>query len=155
MSGTSAANKHEAQHGTSASNTKAGAKGAQPRDAAADQQQLLMWLAADWLNGDRTHSKEIGALLAAMTAAQGPPTVVDVPHAQQAGATLTCTMGNWHGEPASYAYAWHMDGVANGGTEATYAVQAGDVGKSASCIVTATNPKGSTAAPMSNSVTVA
>lgn len=158
MSGTSAANKHESQHGASASTTKAdakaGAKGAQPRDAAADQQQLLMLLAADWLNGDRTHSREIGALLAAMTAAQGPPTVVDVPYVSQSGAQLGCTMGNWHGEPSAYAYAWHMDGAANGGTDATHAVQAGDVGKSASCIVTATNAKGSTAAPMSNAVVV-
>jgi hypothetical protein len=140
---------------THKADAKAGAKGAQPRDAAADAQKLLLLLAADWLNNDRTHSKEIGALLAAMTAAQGPPTVVDVPHAQQAGATLTCTMGNWQGEPTGYAYAWYIDGVAKeGATSATYAVQPDDVGKGAGCIVTATNALGETAAPMSNSVTV-
>ena len=159
MSGTSAANKHEAQHGTSASNTKAdakaGAKGAQPRDAAADAQKLLLLLAGDWLNNDRTHQAEIAALTASLTASAGPPVVVDVPYASQAGATLACTMGNWQGDPTGYAYAWYIDGVAkDGATSATVPVTPDDVGHSAGCVVTATNALGDTAAPMSNSVTV-
>ena len=63
-------------------------------------------------------------------------------------------MGNWHGEPTSYAYAWHTDGVANGGAEATYAVQPDDSGHAVACVVTATNANGSTAAPQSNAVAV-
>ena len=53
------------------------------------------------------------------------------------------------------AYAWHADGVANGGTTATYTVVPEDSGKSLACQVTATNAMGSTAAPMSNAVAVA
>jgi hypothetical protein len=82
------------------------------------------------------------------------PVNVDVPFASQTGGTLNCTMGNWQHVPTSYAYAWTIDGAA-AGTAADYAVQAGDVGKSATCIVTATNAVGSTAAPPSNPVTVA
>jgi hypothetical protein len=83
------------------------------------------------------------------------PTVVDVPLVTQSGSTLNCTMGNWTGEPTSYAYQWKLDGVDAGTGTADYAVQAGDVGKAATCTVTATNAAGSTAAPVSNSVTVA
>jgi predicted fused transcriptional regulator/phosphomethylpyrimidine kinase len=64
-------------------------------------------------------------------------------------------MGNWTGEPTSYAYAWQIDGAAAGTGTADYAVQAGDVGKSATCVVTATNAAGSTAAPPSVGVVVA
>ena len=129
-------------------------KAAAPRDAAADQLRLLLLLAADWTNNDRTHAREIAALTASLTAAQGPPVNVDVPHATQAGSTLSCTMGNWTGEPTGYAYAWHNDGVANGGTEATYTLTPDDAGHSLACVVTATNAQGSTAAPMSNAVAV-
>ena len=83
------------------------------------------------------------------------PVVVDVPLVTQSGATLNCTMGNWQGEPTSYAYAWQINGSAVGTDQATYEVQAGDVGGTATCTVTATNAAGSTAAPVSNSVTVA
>ena len=79
----------------------------------------------------------------------------DVPMVSQSGTTLSCTMGNWQGEPTSYSYAWQIDGTAAGSDAATYEVQAGDVGKAATCTVTATNAAGSTAAPPSNSVTVA
>jgi hypothetical protein len=134
---------------------KAGTKAAAPKDAAADAQKMLLLLTADWLNGDRTHSAEIAALLASLTAAAGPPVVVDVPYASQAGATLNCTMGNWDGEPTGYAYAWYIDGVAReGASSATYAVQPDDVGHSGACVVTATNAHGETVAPMSNAVTV-
>jgi hypothetical protein len=79
----------------------------------------------------------------------------DVPLVTQSGTTLNCTMGNWQGEPTSYSYAWQIDGAAAGSDAANYEVQAGDVGKSATCTVTATNAAGSTAAPPSNSVTIA
>ena len=128
---------------------------AKPKDSTADQSKMLCLLTADWLNGDMTHSAEIAKLLAAITATTAPPVNVDVPHATQAGAVLNCTMGNWTGEPTEYAYAWHADGVANGGTTATYTVVPEDSGKSLACQVTATNAMGSTAAPMSNAVAVA
>ena len=83
-----------------------------------------------------------------------PPANVDVPHVQQAGDTLTCTMGNWDGEPTSYAYQWKI-GAANVGTDAnTYAVTAADAGKTATCVVSATNALGTTQAPPSNGVVV-
>jgi hypothetical protein len=81
------------------------------------------------------------------------PINVDVPHASQSGATLNCTMGNWQQTPTGYAYAWTIDGAA-AGTAADYTVTPADVGKSATCIVTATNAVGSTAAPPSNAVTI-
>ena len=84
-----------------------------------------------------------------------PPTNVDVPYVSQSGAVLDCTMGNWNGEPSAYSYQWKLDGT-NAGTDAsTYPVLPADVGKSATCVVTATNAAGSTAAPPSVGVVVA
>ena len=146
---------HDA-HGThSGAPARANARAAAPRDAAADTQKMVLLLTADWLNNDRTHSREIAALLASLVSAQGPPVVVDVPAVSLTGATASCTMGNWTGEPTSYAYAWHNDGVDNGATDATYTVQPEDSGHSLACVVTATNALGSTVAPMSNSVAIA
>ena len=78
-----------------------------------------------------------------------------MPLVTQTGSTLNSTMGNWTGDPDSYAYAWQINGNAAGSNAATYAVQAGDIGGTATCVVTATNSEGSTAAPPSNSVTIA
>ena len=143
-------------HGThSGTPARANARAAAPRNADTDRLQMLMLLTADWLNNDRTHVREIAGLLASLTATLGPPVNVDVPYASLSGAVASCTMGNWTGEPTSYAYAWHQDGVANGATDATYAVQPDDSGHSLACVVTATNALGSTAAPMSNSVAIA
>lgn len=145
------ASTHPAQQAPS----RAGTRAATTRDAAADQLRLLMLLTADWLNNDRTHAREIAALAAAMAGAQGPPVNVDVPLVTLTGATASCTMGNWQGEPTSYDYAWHSDGVAiAGAASATYAVQPDDSGHSVACVVTATNAQGSTAAPMSNAVAI-
>jgi len=83
------------------------------------------------------------------------PVNTAVPLVTQSGTTLSCTMGIWEGEPTSYSYAWQINGSAVGTDQATYEVQAGDVGGTATCTVTATNAAGSTAAPVSNSVTVA
>lgn len=88
----------------------------------------------------------------------GGPTNVDVPYVSQTGSTLNCTMGNWEGEPTSYSYQWQLNGATVGpGTDnANYAVQAADVGKGATCIVTAVDAQGqSTKAPASNTVVVA
>jgi hypothetical protein len=85
-----------------------------------------------------------------------PPSVVDVPQATGTGvvgSTLNCTMGNWNGEPTSYAYQWN--GTGQPSDAADYTVAADDVGQSLSCVVTATNTVGSTAAPPSNAITAA
>jgi hypothetical protein len=87
-----------------------------------------------------------------------PPVNVDVPLVSQSGDTLNCTMGNWEGmqaEPHSYAYAWSLDGTSIPGSGATLPVVAADAGSTATCVVTATNAIGSTAAPPSNGVVVA
>jgi hypothetical protein len=85
----------------------------------------------------------------------GPPSVIDVPYASQEGAMLSCTMGNWANQPETYAYQWQIDGKDVGDNAATYAVGQSDVGKTATCIVTATNDLGTSPAPPSNPVTVA
>ena len=83
-----------------------------------------------------------------------PPTNVDVPHVSQEGAVLSCTMGNWTGTPDSYSYSWTINENAAGTDAATYDVQAGDIGGTAVCVVTATNVAGSTAAPPSAGLVV-
>jgi hypothetical protein len=94
-----------------------------------------------------------------VTGAGPPPTDapanVAVPHVSQAGAVLTCTMGEWDGTPTAYAYQWQLDGADVGTNDPTYDVLAPAVGHTATCIVTATNAIGSTAAPPSNAVVVA
>jgi hypothetical protein len=85
------------------------------------------------------------------------PVNVDVPYVSGAGSVgeiLNCTVGNWHGEPTEYAYAWKASGAAVGANDANYTVTAADAGKSVACTVTATNDKGSTIAPPSNAVLV-
>lgn len=84
-----------------------------------------------------------------------PPENVTVPAVTQDAETLACTMGTWTGEPILYSYAWQLDGVAAGTDEASLTVTADDIGKLASCTVTATNDAGSTTAPPSNELTVA
>jgi hypothetical protein len=94
---------------------------------------------------------------AVATAPDAPPTVVDVPYVggdAAVGGTLTCTMGNWTGEPTSYAYRWQRDGADVATSTPAYVVDAADVGHSITCVVTATNARGSTEAPPSNAVAV-
>ena len=91
-----------------------------------------------------------------VVAANAPaPRVVDVPYAEQRGELLNCTMGNWEGEPTSYSYQWYLGAVAAGGDSADFTFAPEDIGKVASCVVTATNPNGFTSAPPSNEVTIA
>jgi hypothetical protein len=83
-----------------------------------------------------------------------PPVNVDVPYASQAGDVLSCTMGNWTGEPTAYAYQWKIDGADAGTDSETYTVTAADDGGTATCVVSASNAVGTTAAPPSNGVVV-
>jgi hypothetical protein len=80
----------------------------------------------------------------------------DVPYVNQNYTVMNCTMGNWTGDPDSYAYQWKL-GATNAGTNSpTYTIVVPtDVGKTATCIVTATNLLGSTAAPVSNGAVIA
>jgi hypothetical protein len=86
-----------------------------------------------------------------------PPTVVDIPHVTGAGtvgSTLNCTMGNWEGEPTSYTYEWQADTTNVLGSGDTYVVDEVAVGHEVVCVVTATNPYGSSKAPPSNAVAI-
>ena len=87
---------------------------------------------------ETVHGEDPGALAA--------PRNLDIPLVMGAGtvgASLTCTMGNWTGEPDGYSYQWKSDGSADVGTGGdTYLVAAGDVGHAISCVVTATNSIG-------------
>jgi hypothetical protein len=92
---------------------------------------------------------------AEMVAAGAAPTIVDVPHATQAGGVLSCTQGNWNGEPDSKTYQWQREGVNVAGADgANYTTAPSDVGSSFACVVTAIN-SGGQASSTSNAVVVA
>lgn len=101
----------------------------------------------------------VGGMAVFATAAAAPPVPPvnrDVPYASQEGAVLNCTMGNWNGAPTAYAYQWKLDGATDvGDGAAVYMFVPADVGKTATCIVSATNAAGTTAAPPSNGVLIA
>jgi hypothetical protein len=90
--------------------------------------------------------------------AEQPPSVVNVPAVTGdpvIGGVLSCTMGVWNGEPTGYAYQWQNDGAPlAGATATTYTVAESDAGHALACVVTATNPHGSTAAPASNAIDI-
>jgi hypothetical protein len=104
--------------------------------------------------GGSAHSGYVWAMsMAFVPADPAAPLNTAVPYASQAGDTLSCTVGEWIGTPTAYAYQWQLDGV-DVATDPTVVITAGDVGESYTCIVTATNATGSTAAPPSNAVVV-
>ena len=82
------------------------------------------------------------------------PANTTLPAVTQAADTLTCTMGEWTGEPTTYGYQWKIDGAVVGTDSATHTVTSADAGKTATCTVTATNAHGSTAAPPSADLTI-
>jgi hypothetical protein len=83
-----------------------------------------------------------------------PPVNRDVPYASQVGNVINCTMGNWDGEPTAYAYQWQIDGTDVPSDGMDLPVAEGDIGRVATCVVTAENAAGSTTAPPSNPVTI-
>lgn len=93
-----------------------------------------------------------------VTGALAAPGNIDVPYVSgltPVGSLLTCTQGNWAGTPSSYAYAWKRDGTTAIGTNAnTYTTIAGDQTHLVTCVVSATNGQGTTAAPPSNGIRV-
>jgi len=107
--------------------------------------------------GDKPAGSNVTEVTYSGPTAAPAPVNVDVPQVSgtaAVGSTLTCTMGNWDGVPTSYEYAWASDGAANSATGSTYNVLEDDAGKSITCVVTATNAGGSTAAPPSNAVLI-
>jgi hypothetical protein len=84
-----------------------------------------------------------------------PPSVIDAPFISQAGTVLSCTLGNWNGAPTARTYQWQVAGINVGTNQATYTRVAGDIGKLAVCIMTATNAQGTSGPSSSNTITVA
>ena len=91
------------------------------------------------------------------------PGVIDIPYASAnasppiVGTTLSVTNGNWAGTPTSYTYQWKRDGAnIAAATNPTYVLVSADTGAEhqLTCVVTATNATGSTAAPPSNAIQV-
>ena len=87
------------------------------------------------------------------------PAIIDIPYAHAAatppivGTVCSVTNGNWTGLPTGYTYQWKRDGTTNLGTAASYTLIAADIGgHQITCVVTATNAVGSTAAPPSNAI---
>jgi hypothetical protein len=85
---------------------------------------------------------------------QLPPVNIDVPYAEQRGATLNCTMGNWAGEPNSYDYEWVRDGTTRVAMGPDHSITADDVGQSLACTLIAANAGGASAPVTSNAVVV-
>jgi len=98
------------------------------------------------------------AISGAAPAPTAPPVNRDVPYlggTGTVGSVLDCTMGNWDNEPSSYAYQFKSDGTTDlTSTGNTYTVMPSDDNHSITCVVTATNALGSTAAPPSNAVAI-
>jgi peptidoglycan/xylan/chitin deacetylase (PgdA/CDA1 family) len=63
-----------------------------------------------------------------------------------AGRTLTCSRGQWSGNPVSYGFTWRRDGKAIIGHGSAYSVRAADRGHAIRCDVTAKNARGSATA---------
>jgi hypothetical protein len=101
------------------------------------------------------HFPGFEGLPAKSDAAELKPINKDVPYVTRTGDTLSCTMGNWVGEPTSYKYQWKR-GTANVGEDSdTYTVTGADAGATMTCVVSATNAAGTTTAPASNGVAIA
>jgi hypothetical protein len=83
----------------------------------------------------------------------GGPLNVELPYVSQTGTTLNCTMGIWTGDPDTYAYQWNVDGANVGSGGNSHNVTLDDVGKPATCAVTAGNEAG-TATATSNAVVI-
>jgi hypothetical protein len=85
-----------------------------------------------------------------------PPVNLTMPVAVSAkatvGDTLHCTDGTWQGA-VSFAYQWRR-GATPVGSNANYTTGGADAGQNLACLVTATNPSGSTPGPLSNAIQV-
>lgn len=87
---------------------------------------------------------------------ESAPVVKDAPYVSQTDDMLTCTMGNWYGEPDSRTYQWQSNGVdVTDATEENYIVAADDIGQTFTCVQTATNTYGTSDPVTSNEIVVA
>lgn len=105
--------------------------------------------------GDKPAGANVTEVTYSGSTAPAAPVCVDVPYLGGTGAvgeTLSVTMGNWGNTPTSYTYAFSGAGVATGNN---YVVAEGDAGTSITCVVSATNAGGTTAAPPSNAIVIA
>jgi outer membrane protein assembly factor BamB len=97
-------------------------------------------------DSDPADSAPTSPVLPAPPVNESPPTVLGVP---QEGQTLTADVGQWSGNPTSYAYQWFRCDPSGfscpdigGATHPTYLVQAADVGEYIGVEVTARNAGG-------------
>jgi hypothetical protein len=101
----------------------------------------------------------MGNAITAGLANEIPPVNTTVPALSGTGTVgqvLTVTNGNWTYTPSSYTYVWRRGATTIGGAAAsTYTLVAADSGTTITCIVTAHNAAGATAAPPSNGIAVA
>ena len=106
--------------------------------------------------GDKPSGDGVTEVTYGGTTTPAAPVNIDVPAVTgdaSVGGLLTCTMGNWGNEPVSYAYQW-SNGANVGDGSSSYTVAEADAGTQISCVVTATNAGGSTAAPASNALAI-
>jgi hypothetical protein len=101
----------------------------------------------------------MGNAITAGLANEIPPVNTTVPALSGTGTVgqvLTVTNGNWTYTPTSYTYVWRRGATTIGGAAAsTYTLVAADSGTTITCVVTARNPAGATAAPPSNGIACA
>jgi hypothetical protein len=97
---------------------------------------------------------EMAAIIDADIPPVDPPTVIDAPFISQAGTVISCTLGNWNGAPSARTYQWKIDTTNVGLNQPTYTRVAGDVGKVATCVMTATNANGTSGPTTSNAIVV-
>jgi hypothetical protein len=103
-------------------------------------------------------SYEIGTPYVPAPPPASPPAPVNavLPRIEQVANVISCTTGNWSGTPTNYKYDWRMDGkdVGPGTENPNYITVSADIGKTATCILTARNDWGE-ASVTSNAIVVA
>jgi len=115
------------------------------------------WVYRSWILWGTDAQVPQFAMVFVPTNVQPAPINIDVPFVGgtgTVGSTLTCTQGNWDNVPSSYAYQWKSDGANVGLGLNTYLVADTDLGKTVTCIVTASNAGGTTTAPTSNGILI-
>jgi uncharacterized repeat protein (TIGR02543 family) len=95
-----------------------------------------------------TQAQTVKATFAAQRGAPGGPpvntTAPTITGSGQVGATLTCSPGQWMGNPTTYGYEWERNGTAIPGPATnTYATTSADQSSTLQCLVTAANAQGS------------
>jgi hypothetical protein len=70
------------------------------------------------------------------------------------GSAISVTNGNWRAVPTEYHYAWKGSNNPLGTDVNTYTPVEADIGKQVTCVVSAVNAVGTTAAPPSNAVEI-